>query len=164
MIEIVPAQKKDLKTIQEIAYQTWPSTFGEILTTGQISYMLGWMYSLDTLEKQLEEEQYFFLAKEDGKALGFTAFELNYEPQKTKIHKIYILPSAQGKGIGKKLFSKIEEIATGKNQSALLLNVNKGNKQAIDFYKRYGFEELRREVIDIGEGFVMDDIVFEFKL
>ena len=38
------------------------------------------------------------------------------------------------------------------------LNVNKYNP-AKDFYRRHGFTVERDEVIDIGEGYVMDDHV-----
>lgn len=123
--------------------------------------MLGWMYSLDTLEKQASEGHRFYLAEEKGEMLGFTGIELNQELGKTKIHKIYILPTAQGKGIGKKLIKEIKEIALENNQTSLLLNVNKYNQGAIDFYEYLGFKKVKDEVIDIGNGYVMDDFVFE---
>lgn len=164
MVEIVPANKKELIHVQEIAHKTWPDTFGKILSLEQISYMLNWMYSLETLEKQMDEGHQFFLAKSEEFPLGFTGIQVNYEPHKTKIHKIYILPEAQGKGIGKLLFAQIKKTALENQQSHLLLNVNQYNQPAINFYQRYGFYEIRREVINIGQGYVMDDIVFEFKL
>jgi len=43
----------------------------------------------------------------------------------------------------------------------LTLNVNKDNQKAIDFYRSQGFVEVYKEVIDIGNGFVMDDVVME---
>lgn len=164
MIEILPASKKDLVHVQQVAHNTWPQTFGNILSPDQIQYMLNWMYSLETLEKQLAEGHKFYLAKEKEHILGFTGIQIDYLPHKTKIHKIYILPEAQGKGIGKMLFSQIRKTAHEHTQTHLLLNVNKENKPAIDFYLHYGFEEIRREVIDIGNGYVMDDIVFEYAL
>lgn len=101
MISIIPAKREDLIHVQSIAQRTWPTTFGKILSPAQIDYMLNLMYSLETLEKQLKEGYQFFLAEEDGEKLGFTGIEVNNEPAKTKIHKIYLLPTAQGNGIGK---------------------------------------------------------------
>lgn len=164
MIEISPAKTEDLIQIQSIAHRTWPHTFGAILTPEQIDYMLNWMYDLKNLEKQLNAGHQFFLAEDSDETLGFIGIEPNYEPGKLKIHKIYILPSAQGKGVGKKLFSKIREVAKENRQKTLTLNVNKENKPAIDFYLHSGFKEVKREVIDIGNGYVMDDIVFELEI
>ena len=164
MIQIKTAAPEDLTHVQSIAYRTWPDTFGEILSPQQIEYMLGWFYELSHLEKQLNEGHQFFLAEEDGEKLGFTGIEVNQEPGKIKIHKIYILPTAQGKGIGKKLINKVKEVAKENNQASLLLNVNKYNKGAIDFYEYIGFVNVKEEVIDIGNGYVMDDYVFELKL
>lgn len=166
MISIKKADQEELKVVQEIAYQTWPDTFANILSSSQIEYMLKLLYDMKTLESQLiEKGQVFLLAEEDGKYLGFAAYELNYsEGKKTKLHKIYILPSAQGKGLGKKLILEVSTQAKEKRQKSLLLNVNKFNQPAIDFYQYLGFKEAFREVIDIGNGYVMDDVVMELNL
>ncbi len=41
------------------------------------------------------------------------------------------------------------------HQKAIFLNVNKYNK-AIHFYTKLGFTKVKDEVIDIGEGYVME--------
>ncbi|SFA88425.1 GNAT family N-acetyltransferase [Algoriphagus aquimarinus] len=164
MIQINPATKEDLKIVQSIAKRTWPDTFGTILSSEQIDYMLNWFYDIAHLKEQVELGHTFLLADEDGEKLGFTGIEINQEPGRTKIHKIYILPTAQGKGVGKKLINAIKEIALRNEQSSLLLNVNKYNQGAIDFYEYLGFVNIKSEIIDIGNGYVMDDYVFELKL
>jgi ribosomal protein S18 acetylase RimI-like enzyme len=40
----------------------------------------------------------------------------------------------------------------------MILNVNRFNP-AVSFYEKYGFRTVKEEVIDIGNGFVMDDFV-----
>ncbi|MCS4432972.1 GNAT family N-acetyltransferase [Aquiflexum gelatinilyticum] len=166
MIEINEASEKQLSIVQKIAHQTWPVTFSNILTPDQIKFMLSWMYDLKALEQQVNEKGHvFLLAKEDGDFLGFASYEVHCKNDtKTKIHKIYILPGTQGKGIGKKLINHIRDIALMNGDKFLYLNVNRFNESAISFYKHIGFYEAYREVIDIGNGFVMDDIVMEMKL
>lgn len=162
-IRLLP--KEELPKVRSIAYRTWPSTFATILSAEQIDYMLNWMYSLDMLESQVDKGHTFMLAEEDGKELGFAGFELNYsEGPKAKLHKIYLLPEAQGKGAGKALILEVADRAKKAGQKSLLLNVNKYNQKAIDFYTRIGFNELYKEVIDIGNGYVMDDVVMELDL
>ncbi|MBC6368933.1 GNAT family N-acetyltransferase [Algoriphagus sp. AK58] len=157
--------KEELNKVQSIAHRTWPSTFANILSPEQIEYMLNWMYDLRMLESQLEKGHTFLLAEENGKELGFAGFELNYsEGPKAKLHKIYLLPEAQGKGVGKALILEVADRAKKANQKSLLLNVNKYNQKAIDFYLKMGFQEIYKEVIDIGNGYVMDDVVMELDL
>lgn len=162
MITIRPATNADLRIVQQIAYATWPSTYGEILSMAQIEYMLELMYNLDTLQKQLEEKsQVFLLAFSSNEILGFASYELNYkDAASTKIHKIYMLPQAQGKGIGKALIEAIETTARQNGNDALILNVNQFNK-AVSFYERIGFKKAGNEVIDIGNGYVMDDFIMQ---
>lgn len=157
--------KEELTKVQTIAHRTWPSTFANILSTEQIQYMLNWMYSLDMLESQMDKGHTFLLAEEKHKELGFAGFELNYsDGPKAKLHKIYLLPEAQGRGAGKALILEVADRARKNGQKSLLLNVNKYNQKAIDFYLKMGFQEICKEVIDIGNGYVMDDVVMELSL
>ena len=120
------------------------------------------MYSVASLQKQANEKGHrFILATENEIPVGFASYEFNYNKKpKTKIHKIYILPNQQGKGIGKILIDFIINKAKERHQKGLILNVNKNNI-AIRFYERIGFEISLEEVIDIGNGYVMDDYVME---
>jgi diamine N-acetyltransferase len=165
-IKIKAATVEELRIVQAIAYQTWPITFGGILSKPQIAYMLDMMYSLDSLKSQVEEKKHcFLLASEEKSVLGFLSYELNYgKMAKTKIHKIYILPQAQGKGVGKSLIQSAIDAARKDKNSHLILNVNKYNLKAIRFYEKLGFYEAARENIPIGNGYLMEDVVMELKL
>lgn len=164
MITISEASEKDLPIIQDIAYKTWPSTFGEILSPKQISYMLNMMYNLDALKEQINEKKHVFLLAKDETSqtyLGYVSYELNYKGAPlTKIHKIYLLPASQGKGVGRLLIDKVAERAIQQANNRLGLNVNRYNK-AIQFYERMDFVVVGREDIDIGDGFLMEDFIME---
>ncbi len=162
MLKINVASETDLSEIKRIAYETWPLTFGEILSPQQIEYMLEWMYSLPSLTEQIQEKGHvFILIKEEGESLGYVSYELNYKGiAKTKIHKIYLLPASQGKGVGAALIRRVAEIATENQNTALILNVNRFNK-AIGFYEKMGFAIVGSEDIDIGDGFLMQDYIME---
>lgn len=164
MITVTEATETDLPLIQAIAHQTWPSTFGEILSPTQISYMLEMMYSLDALKMQITEKNHVFLLAKDeisGRSLGYISYEFDYKGEPlTKIHKIYLLPESQGKGVGRLLIDNVAERAKQQNNNRLGLNVNRFNK-AIQFYERMGFAVVGQEDIDIGDGFLMEDFVME---
>ena len=39
------------------------------------------------------------------------------------------------------------------------LQVNKGNENSINFYQKVGYQTEKEVIIDIGQGFVMDDLI-----
>ncbi|MCP9755042.1 GNAT family N-acetyltransferase [Lacihabitans sp. CCS-44] len=158
-MEIRKAQTKDIPSIQKIAFDTWPSAYGDILEQSQIDYMLDLMYNLEVLEKQMNESQTFLIIKDEELDLAFISFETNYDNQpQTKIHKIYISPAAQGKGLGKILIEETERQAINKRNECILLNVNRQNKARF-FYEKLGFKIAYSEDIEIGNGYLMNDFV-----
>lgn len=165
MVKIITAQPEQLQIIREIALVTWPHTFREILTPSQIEYMLNMMYSPAALQQQTAEKGHvFLLADVDGTYGGFAAYELNYKQQPvSKLHKIYILPSMQGRQVGKALINEVARIAREGGMQRLSLNVNRHNK-ATGFYERIGFSKTGEEDIDIGNGFFMNDAIMEMPL
>ena len=162
---ITVAGPNDFKTIQQIAHRTWPATYGSILSEAQLQYMLDAFYSDTTLlQNYTEKNHQFLIFREDAIALGFVSFEHQYEGNlATRIHKLYVLPNTQGQGIGRQLLDAVVPIAAANRSKLLSLNVNRFNK-AKDFYLRYGFEIVKEEDIDIGEGYLMEDYVMEFPL
>ena len=162
MIVITKATEADLSLIQDMAHQTWPQTFSAILSLEQIEFMLDMMYSQEALKAQINEKNHvFLLAREGDDYLGYISYELNYQnEQLTKIHKIYLLPVSQGKGVGRQLIDTVANIAVKQANNRLGLNVNRYNK-AVQFYERRGFSIIDQQTIDIGNGFLMDDFVME---
>jgi ribosomal protein S18 acetylase RimI-like enzyme len=160
MITLRLAKISDVALIQDVAEKTWPVSYREILSPEQIRYMLDRMYSRDKIESAiLDPRQDFWLAEEDGQILGFCGIEHDCpEPGFTRIHKLYILPDTQGSGLGKLLIDQAEKEARKYGNSKLHLNVNKQNK-AVGFYRKHGFNVDSEEVLDIGNGYVMDDFV-----
>lgn len=158
------AAREQLVEVQKLAQIIWPATYNSILSQEQFDYMMEMMYSISSLEKQLESGKVFLLVKDENRYVGFASYELHVETSKaTKIHKLYVLPETQGKGIGRKLIDYIKEIAIKKNDEILQLAVNRHNK-AKDFYLKYGFTIKEEKVFEIGNGYVMDDYVMEMFL
>jgi GNAT superfamily N-acetyltransferase len=119
-MEIEQLCQKELYRVQKIARLTWPDTFREILSSEQIEYMLNWMYNVEMLTKQFKEGHMFYILKDSGIDVGFIGIQPHYPTLKeTKLHKIYILPSSQGKGAGLLLMKKAEEVAVKSNSNIL---------------------------------------------
>jgi GNAT superfamily N-acetyltransferase len=181
-IQITPAGLNDRAFIRTVSERTWPSTYGHIISQEQIDFMLDWMYSDASLEKQMNTGCEFYIAsikKEDGQwdAVGFcsvspeeeekAAEEVEGENNSTekvegakahKLNKLYVLPTAQGTGAGQALLNKSIEVAKAAGSSSLFLQVNKLNT-AYTFYLKHGFIKEAEFKFDIGNGFFMDDYV-----
>ena len=165
MIEIVKANKQHIATIRELAQEFWPVAFVSILSEQQIDYMMEMMYSPASLVKQMNKGHQFAIARKNNQHLGYLSYEIDCEKSdKTKIHKLYIAPNSQRMGVGKAMVDFVAQEALKANNKTIYLNVNKYNTKAISFYNKHHFQLVKEEEIDIGDGFVMDDYVFELTL
>jgi len=163
MITLRKAKEEDLEIIRDIASATWPSTYLDIIGQAQIDYMLDKMYSRGELLKQLMEGHIFLIAEEGENQFGFAGYSIiDHEERIYKLHKLYVLPSAHGKGVSKILINEVFNQVKDAGGSALQLNVNKHNN-AKDFYLKGGFTIKESVKLDIGEGYFMDDYVMEYK-
>lgn len=161
-VEIITATTKDIPVIQNIAYTTWPVAYSNIITKEQISYMLQLMYSNQALEKQFQHKHTFFLAKQNNQALGFVSISAQ-ESTLFKLHKLYILPQLQTKGVGKSLLQAALSFAKANNATHVQLQVNRNNN-AKEFYLKQGFIILQEANFDIGNGFFMNDYIMQIAL
>jgi diamine N-acetyltransferase len=157
------ATQEQLHIIHRLAHLIWPVTYASILSKDQFDYMMQMMYSIDSLEEQIQTKP-FLLVDDEGEFIGFASYELNFEnSSKTKIHKLYVLPQIQGKGVGKTLVHHIKKIAIQAQNSSLILTVNRFNK-AKDFYEKLGFTIVEEKQFQIGNGYIMDDYVMELPI
>ncbi len=154
------AEKEDLSTIRHLASLIWPVAYAEILSAGQINYMLNAMYNLPALKKQLLEGHIFLLAFKDEKPVGFSGISPLEKTGYWKLHKLYIVPYKQHTGAGKALLASVYEIMTAQNGTHLKLQVNREN-EARNFYKKQGFEIISERNVDIGKGFYMNDFIMQ---
>lgn len=159
-MKIVPAQPDEFNVIQYIVQKTWPVAYGKILSTEQLTYMIDLLYSLEKLNQDVANGQHYYLIEDEKQEpVGFMGIQHQMDG-KSRLHKIYVLPQYQGKGVGKLLIEKAESLSKEAHSSALLLNVNRFNK-ARYFYEKLGFSILREEDVPIGNGYLMQDFAME---
>ncbi|MFN2438523.1 MAG: GNAT family N-acetyltransferase, partial [Chitinophagaceae bacterium] len=152
----------DIDLIRDLTFKVWPQTYSHLLTPDQINYMLEKMYSKESLQKQMGEDHQFIILYEGDMPIGFASYS-EIEPHLFKLHKLYILHAHHGGGKGRFVIDYIEKDILNKGARALQLNVNRNNV-AKTFYEKLGFELIRSEDIDIGNGYFMNDYIMEKKL
>jgi diamine N-acetyltransferase len=164
MIEIVQVRPHGVDIVKDLAERIWPHTFSSILKPTQIRYMLDWMYDEGTLREQVQTGHLFYVLKNQGQHVGFVGLEPNCpDADFLRIHKLYMLPEYQGKGLGRELLNHSIDVAFDLGLKRLHLNVNRYNP-AVEFYKHVGFSIIGEENIDIGKGFLMEDYIMELIL
>ena len=160
MFTIRKATTNDIALIHQMAWVVFPHTYHIILTPEQIDYMMEWMYSEKSLQKQMEEDGHiYYLAFKEDEPAGY----LSIQPEGEHIfhlQKIYVLPSFQGMNLGKLLFEQaikgIKELHPAPCQ--MRLNVNRQNK-ALTFYEKMGMKKVDEGDFPIGNGFYMNDYI-----
>jgi ribosomal protein S18 acetylase RimI-like enzyme len=154
----------EVEEVTKLAHLIWPDTFRDILKPEQLQFMLEWMYNPETLSSQIESGHQFFLLENEQDNIGFMGIQVAYPSSGLlKIHKLYVLPSQQGRGYGKLLIEHAISVANSTGNSAITLNVNRFNK-SVKFYQAIGFQITKEEDIDIGRGYLMEDYVMELVL
>lgn len=161
---IQQANIEDLPLIREIAEKSWRAHYPGIISTEQIEYMLDLMYSEEEILRHFQNPNYrYYLLGEDQNWLGIMGFEFHYEPRTTKLHRIYLLEEAKGKGLGSFALDFLKKEVANNGNQRIILNVNKNNP-SYHFYLARDFRVYEETVLHIGSGFVMDDYLMEWSL
>lgn len=142
---------EDLPELSRLAHHIWREHYPKVIGLEQTEYMLKKWYNIESLTEQMREAgRQTMLVTHDEKMVGY----IQYGPKDDAIfiHKVYLMKEHRGSGLAKQLFDQID-------YRPLELRVNKDNAGSIAFYKRYGFEIIDENILDIGGGYVMDDYV-----
>jgi diamine N-acetyltransferase len=154
MISLKKIPLEELPLVRKLALTIWPPTYKDILTAEQMDYMLEKSYSLKALKNQFKDGNDFYFILFDGKRVGFISSQTRIDD--VYIHKFYVLPEYQGKGLGREAFS----IWLGTSRAGMVrLNVNRYNLPAINFYFGLGMKIEKWVDIPIGQGYYMNDYV-----
>jgi GNAT superfamily N-acetyltransferase len=162
-VEVQPLTQDDVDAISALARIVWQATYPALISQAQIDAMLADRYAPQRIRTHLDDPRQAWRGAKRGHALAGFAHALLDEAG-CKLDKLYVHPDHQRQGIGGALMRTIEDWARGQQARRLLLQVNRGNSQAIRAYEKYGYKIVESRVFDIGDGFVMDDHVMEKRL
>ena len=160
MFVIKQATTADIPLINKLAWNVFPETYKNILSHEQIEYMMDWMYSIENLHKQMEEEGHiYYIAYEECEAAGYVSIRQE-DTDLFHLEKIYVIPYYQKYHLGKQLFQQaikgIKEIHPA--PCRMELNVNRNNP-ALGFYEHMGMKKVREGDFPIGNGYYMNDYI-----
>ncbi|MBR5599846.1 MAG: GNAT family N-acetyltransferase [Bacteroidaceae bacterium] len=169
-VTIIPATTVDIPAIRSMAEIAFRHTYSSILTAGQVDYMMEWMYSTESLEKQFMDGHRFFIAVINDAPCGYLSIQKERVTEDDvtvyHLHKLYIMPDRQACGTGKMLFNEACEYVSKDKETAkarIELNVNRYNK-ALGFYLKMGMKIAEEGDFAIGNGYYMNDYIMSLEL
>ena len=160
-MKLIKLKSEDISTVQQLAREIWEEHYLPIIGQQQIDYMLDLFYSTEKIQKELEDGVYWEILYLENEPIGYLVCEV--EKENIQLSKLYLKSKVRGRGLGKFLIDRAIEIAKENNKNSIRLNVNKNNTQSIAFYERVGFLKVEEGVFDIGNGYFMDDFIYEMK-
>ena len=152
---IHPIPFQEVHQLATMAKEIWYEYYLSIITQEQIDYMLERFYNREKLEQEWNDGVHFLFLGDVEKPCGFLSIS-EQAAGNFFIHKFYVKKEKRGEGIGSKAF--LELIQQMPEAKEIRLQVNRKNK-AVGFYEKNGFQILRVDDFDIGNGFYMNDYI-----
>ena len=165
-IPIRRATEDDIPVIRALADVCFRDTYRTILSPEQMEYMMDWMYSEESLRRQLGRDGhvYFLDGPADAPCAYFSVQPLGLQEDGAylfEFQKMYLLPECKGKGYGRQLVDHVFRFvreAGGGWPCRIELHVNRYNP-VVSFHKHMGFTILREGDFPIGHGYFMNDYI-----
>lgn len=162
-MELIKVSQNEITNLANLCSEIWHEYWPCILTPEQIDYMVEKFQSEKAIGEQIKHDNYtyYFIIANDEKA-GYIG--ISEKTDYLFLSKLYIKKEFRHQGIGKQAFEEIKRICEKLGYTKIRLTVNKYNQNTIDAYLKYGFKVIDEDVTDIGQGFVMDDYIMEYKI
>lgn len=162
--KIVHCQNDEmLKEVASAANVIWHEYFPFLLSDEQIDYMVDKFQSFDAIKEQTKHEHYkYYQVLIDEKMVGYIG--LKFEPDRLFLSKLYLKKEARGNDYASKMMDFVFDVARKQCYESVYLTCNKYNENSLKVYVKKGFKRIDEAVIDIGNGFVMDDYIYEYAL
>jgi GNAT superfamily N-acetyltransferase len=149
-----------MKRIADLAGKIWREHYPSIIGQAQVDYMLVTFHSLESIQRQIQQEGYrFYFVLSDGVEAGYFAVQ----PKKDELFlsKFYLSKEYRGRGLSRHMMEWIESIAKENGLKRICLTTHKRNEKALRAYKGLGFKIMGPVLTDIGGGYAMDDYQLE---
>ena len=153
-ITLTPITFQDQEELFTLMCRIYPSAYGHYWKDGG-SWYLNEQYSIDNLQRELiakGSEYYFVRFRESVIGIFKIIQHCPYPPLPNynafKIHRVYLDPQTQGKGIGKALMAFAEGYAQDSGHNLVWLDAMDTHNQAQEFYKGLGYEKSKLQQLD----------------
>ena len=163
MIKLVKSAS-EIEITAQLANKIWNQHYIPIIGQAQVDYMVDKFQSVPAITEQITKGYRYFISYHQNTPVGYMALVANEVEKKLMISKIYIDTEFRGLNLGSGLLNFAIQEAKNKSYKLIWLTVNKNNSNSIKWYEKRGFNIKEKIVMDIGNGYVMDDYLMEMVL
>jgi len=143
--------EEDLHAVREITWRSWLSAYSSFIPESDLRTYFEEHYSLAALLTLVHDPTVNgFIAEVEGAPVGYVKTKLNTEEKRYYVSSIYLLPEAQGKGIGRKLMLMAAEESEANGFDRVYLGVMVKNRPALDWYSKMGFQRVETAPFTMG--------------
>jgi ribosomal protein S18 acetylase RimI-like enzyme len=170
-IAVRRAHLDDAAQIAELGSLVFSVTFGHSVEPHQLQAYLDESYSVTATAADISNPQKDMIVATKGEEGSIIAFALltrgTSEPcvqhlqNAVELQRIYVHPGIHGKGVGKLLADKLENMARGQNFQYIWLGVWEENYQAMKAYEKWGYKKVGEHDFTIGQVVQTDYILLK---
>lgn len=158
-IKIRRATEEDASLIADLGARTYRETYSKLIHVDDIEPRIEYRYGLNQQVLEIKEKNSFhYICEVDGSPCGFMSLKTiapsieHKMKNPIKLDRIYILKQFQSMGIGTLLLNTALEAANEVGASDMWLGVLSENESALQFYEKFGFDQIGEEPVVIASG------------
>lgn len=158
MTSIIKASEADSTAIAAIGRVSVEESHRGSCSAAEMDDFLDKNYSDSVIKEELKnEDNIYHLLNYDDKPVGFSKIVLNArhpniaEENVAKLDRIYLLKEYHGLKLGAKLLDRNIVFGRTRHQSGIWLYTWVGNRSAIDFYRKAGFEIIGEHKFQVND-------------
>ena len=156
---IRPWTEEDVDATRRILREAWLAAYGAFIPVDDLEGYLEEQYSgvaLRTLHRTAGVDG--FVAEADGAPASYLRTRHDASTGRFCVASLYVLPAAQGRGLGTALLAAAAEAARKAGADRVWLGVMVPNRRTLDWYRRIGFTFAEREPFRMGRT-VVDHLI-----
>ncbi len=163
MAGVRQARLDDAGAIAGVYVVAWRSTYQGLLPADFLDRM-----SVDELTQRwgttlVQARGPVFVAEDGGQVVGFASGGPERDRNPTfgaEVYAIYLLPQAQGKGLGRSLVRAVASTLQAAGHRSLLIWVLRDNLRARGFYEHLGGRLVGEHLLDFNAGFSVPEVAY----
>lgn len=168
MIDIKKININDAEALHHLSRETFYETFKDDNSKEDMENFLDEAYNIPKLSRELSHphSSFYFVYDEDELA-GYIKLNVKDAQQEDlgedalEIERLYLLPTHQGKGLGKQLMEFAIDKAKKAGKKKVWLGVWEHNTHAKSLYAKFGFEKFGEHVFQVGSDKQIDELLMK---